>query len=77
MYIAHFYCDVGARFRCCASFGEGSGSVHMDDLSCLGHEERLTTCTYSSPTGNSHGNDGGVHCQPSRWSKWSVFYMYV
>ncbi|PIK48882.1 Galectin-3-binding protein A [Apostichopus japonicus] len=45
-----------------ASFGEGSGEIHLDDLSCIGDESNLLSCGHSAIDNCSHGEDAGVVC---------------
>lgn len=52
-----------------AYFGQGSGSIHIDDVSCTGTESRLIDCSYDSNTADcSHAQDAGVQCQPSTFT---------
>ena len=48
-----------------ASFGRGSGPVHMTSMRCIGHEEMLGQCAYSNGIGAincHHARDAGVVC---------------
>ena len=48
-----------------ASFGRGSGPVHLTSMSCLGNEEMLSDCGYVSGIGAincHHARDAGVVC---------------
>ena len=52
---------------CCASFGYGSGTIWMDDVSCSGNEAALSECYfgYGSSWGShncGHYEDAGVVC---------------
>ena len=52
---------------CCASFGYGSGTIWMDDVSCSGNEAALSECYfgYGSSWGShncGHTEDAGVVC---------------
>ncbi|XP_071494585.1 scavenger receptor cysteine-rich domain-containing protein DMBT1-like [Diadema antillarum] len=51
---------------CCASFGQGSGEILLDDVHCDGTEENLADCTHRAiGTQNCwHGEDAGVICTP-------------
>jgi deleted-in-malignant-brain-tumors protein 1 len=47
-----------------ALFGEGSGSIFLDDVRCFGNESRLVECP-ASPIGVHncvHGEDASVQC---------------
>ena len=54
--------DVTAR--CCAHYGQGSGSILIRYVSCAGSESRVTDCSYSTSSSSVHSNDVGVQCQP-------------
>ncbi|PIK47660.1 putative deleted in malignant brain tumors 1 protein-like isoform X5 [Apostichopus japonicus] len=45
-----------------ASFGEGSGEIHMDDVECTGDESNLLSCRHTSIDNCGHGEDAGVVC---------------
>ena len=46
-----------------AAYGQGSGPIHLDTVSCSGTEERLIDCSYDSDTReDSHSEDAGVFC---------------
>ena len=47
-----------------AFYGQGSGSIWLDDLRCTGNEQRLLDCT-ARPIGShncGHSDDVGVVC---------------
>ena len=48
-----------------AHFGAGSGSIHIDDVGCIGSETRLIDCPRSSTVycRHAHSEDAGVRCQ--------------
>ena len=46
-------------------FGQGSGPIFINDVTCNGSESRLIDCVYDkNTTKNTHAEDAGVHCQP-------------
>ena len=55
-----------------ASFGQGSGPIHLDEVACTGSEMRLDQCSYSVlPPGQSycnHGDDASVLCSGKYFS---------
>ena len=68
----HFYEDgasmvVGAVAVSRAQFGQGTGSIWLDQVACAGTEARLAACP-ANPIGThdcSHFEDAGVRCQPA------------
>ena len=48
-----------------AHFGAGSGSIHIDDVGCIGNENILINCPQSSTVycRYAHSEDAGVRCQ--------------
>ncbi|XP_071842198.1 uncharacterized protein [Apostichopus japonicus] len=50
-------------YRILASFGEGTGEIHLDDVRCSGNETELLSCSYSSIDNCGHGEDAGVICR--------------
>ena len=46
-----------------AHYGQGTGPILLDDVSCTGTESRLVSCPYDSNTADcSHLEDAGVRC---------------
>ena len=50
-----------------ARFGAGTGTIHLDNVGCTGHEANLIDCTRSSSVYcyRGHLEDAGVRCQGS------------
>ena len=47
-----------------APFGQGIGPIWMDNLACLGFEDRLINCTFDPHTADcAHFEDAGLRCQ--------------
>lgn len=45
-----------------ASFGQGSGFIHLDNVRCTGTELLLLSCNYTSNQNCNHFKDAGVRC---------------
>ena len=45
-----------------APFGEGSGSIWMDDVACTGNELNLFDCTFTESHNCGHSEDVAVEC---------------
>lgn len=59
------YSRFGAIPRLAAFYGQGRGSIYLDDVMCNGTEQRLTDCRASSTHNCVHGEDAGVTCVPT------------
>jgi hypothetical protein len=47
-----------------ATFGAGTGPIHLDAVSCVGFEDGLVNCSYDSNTADClHFEDAGVRCR--------------
>ena len=55
---------VGATARTSAYFGQGTGSIFLDNVGCLGTESRVIDCSHNSIGSHdcSHAEDAGVTC---------------
>lgn len=62
---------TGARAFMRASFGEGIGPIHLDNVECTGSEERLISCPLSTMDFNvcMHLEDASVRCQAPEGEK--------
>lgn len=56
--------NSGAQVFTDASFGQGTGKIWLDNVTCIGVELALMNCTASSSGVNSctHAQDAGVRC---------------
>ena len=50
---------------CCATLGQGNGTIWLDDVGCSGSERSLSTCSHGGWGRHNcgHGDDAGVYCQ--------------
>ena len=65
-YIFWLIVFIGAVAVLFAGFGQGTGSIWLDQVACAGTEARLASCP-ANPIGThdcSHFEDAGVRCQP-------------
>ena len=57
------FSDVGTIPKCCAAFGQGSGSVMIDQARCNGTELSLDQCRLNMGHQNcQHSRDASVIC---------------
>ena len=56
----------GAVPRTNAFYGQGTGSIHLDQVGCLGTEATLTDCPANALGVHdcTHSEDAGVTCAP-------------
>ena len=54
---------IGAVPHCCGHYGEGSGAILVQSISCSGSEANITSCLYSTSVAHDHQYDVGVQCK--------------
>ena len=59
------YGGAVSRDYCCSIYGQGIGSILMDDVDCTGNEDSIFDCkSTSGPVSSAyHNKDVGVRCQ--------------
>ena len=58
---------VGALPYYHATFGEGSGPIHLNYVNCNGDELLLIKCDYGPADNCTHNEDAGVKCLPCKF----------
>ena len=58
---------TGAVARRGAAYGEGSGTIFMDNVMCTGSEITLLQCPHTSDHNCVHSDDASVVCQPCKF----------
>ena len=67
----------GTIARGSAYFGQGSGSILLDNVQCTGNEESIFSCYHNSIGSHdcSHSDDAGVVCLESQYNtKYVIFH---
>lgn len=53
---------LGALAHGSATFGQGGGPIHLDDVGCIGTETTLGSCTHLTTHNCGKQEDAGVTC---------------
>ena len=62
MIIHFFITSIAAVAYSSAAFGQGNATIHLDDVTCDGQENRLLDCTVNHIHNCHHSEDAGVAC---------------
>ena len=61
-----------------ALYGQGTGSILLDNVACTGTESRLIDCSYDSHTADcSHSEDAAVYCSLCEFSPTCYVWSYL
>ena len=63
-----------------ARFGEGTGSIWLDDVNCDGNETSLINCPTHSASGIhncGHYEDAGVRCGPTGFQSMLNMHLFI
>ena len=63
-------CFAGATAYLFARYGQGTGPIYLDDVSCIGTESRLVDCRYTANHNCIHLEDAGVSCRGKESEVW-------
>ena len=70
------YFTSGAIARDSAYFGQGNGSILLDNVQCTGNEVSIFSCSHNSIGSHdcSHSEDAGVVCVEGKFIKYCRFF---
>ena len=53
---------IGSRLL--KRFDQGTGPIHIDNVTCIGTESVLVQCSHLTINNCTHADDAGVKCSP-------------
>ena len=73
------YNDVGAQAFSNAFYGQGSGSIYLDNVQCSGSELDLFDCPGDNTPSCTQADAAGVRCNPTgmKFTQQLIFFMMV
>ena len=63
LFIIWLLYSAGATAYLFARYGQGTGPIYLDDVSCTGTESRLVDCRYTANHNCRHSEDASVSCR--------------
>ena len=71
-FMINFHSPTASAAISFAFFGQGTGTIALNNVQCVGTEARLVDCSSGSVVSCSHSEDAGVRCQEQRGSKFWI-----
>ena len=72
------YGHPGVQYFRNAYFGQGNGSIFLDNVACSGSETSLISCSYSTPSSSdSHSEDAGVRCPGQQYFTHACLHYWI
>jgi len=62
-FLTYYFYTADATAYPNAYFGQGNGSIVLDDVACVGNETRLVDCQFTATHNCVHSEDAGASCK--------------